>query len=53
MHFLSFEGYSNVFVIIILKVLRIRSELRKRKLTSVCVERVLNVQGNITTDVCS
>jgi len=30
---------------VLCKVLRIRSELRKRKLTSVCVERVLNVQG--------
>ena len=29
------------------QVLRIRSELRKRKLTSVCVERVLNVQGTV------
>ena len=28
-------------------MLRVRSELRKRKLASVTVERVLNIQGNI------
>jgi len=33
------------------KVLRIRSELRKRKLASVTVERVLNIQGNILAAV--
>ena len=27
------------------QVVRIRSELRKKKLHSICVERVLNVQG--------
>ena len=42
-----FYAVCKLFLTIVRKVLRIRSECRKRKLASVCVESVLNIQGNV------